>query len=138
VTFTYAAASSPALTLAGLSLTRTAFRVAPPPKGAKRRGGYGTAFRFNLSIAAQVSIAIERRQVRACGRQGKGKCAGFTPITTLGHAGTAGENQVPFSGRYGKRRKPLKPGRYRATVTAADTSGKSTQPQQLTFKVLAP
>jgi DNA-binding beta-propeller fold protein YncE len=98
------------------------FRVAPK--------GHGSHFRFALSQAADVSIAIEGHKT---GRQSKG----FARVATLGYPNRrSGANSIAFSGRAGKRL--LRPGTYRATIVATDAAGKSSAPQNATFAVLAP
>ena len=48
--------------------------------------------------------------------------------------GVAGENSFPFSGRIGKKK--LKPGRYRATLTAKDPAGHVSKPKRLSFRIV--
>jgi hypothetical protein len=113
----------------------------------RKRAKAGTAFRFTLSEQATVRIAIERRTT---GRRRGGRCA--KPTRALSRAkrctrfvksGTltrrnlrAAKRSVAFSGRIG--RKALKPGRYRATLTATDAGGKRSKTVRLKFQVVGP
>ena len=94
----------------------------------------GSAFRFTLNAAAQLSIALERampgrRVGRACRRPSarlrrRPRCDRFTNVATLMRSGVrAGAGSVAFSGRVGRR--ALKPGRYRARLRAANAAGAS-------------
>lgn len=144
VTFAYTPAVPPVLvgnvlSLTDVSLTNRAFRVGPAPKRAPRGIRYGTAFRFTLSAAAQVRFEIARRGIKpGCKPKGSGKCARFRNVASLTRSGKAGRNQAAFSGRHGKRQRPLPPGRYRATLTATDSAGLSSQPRRIGFRILAP
>lgn len=122
--------------LTGLSLTNKAFRVGPRPRGASRQIRSGTEFLFTLSADARVSFAIERREQTSCGPRGKRKCVRFRAITTFAQDGAGGANRVGFSGRFGKRK--LSPGRYQAILSATDSAGSRTAPQQIGFQVVAP
>jgi hypothetical protein len=131
------------------SLLRKRFRVAGKATArvaAKKRAvKKGTAFRFTLSEAATVRIAIERRTT---GRKRGGKCVKPTRAlrsakrcTRFVKTGTltrrdlaAGKRSVAFSGRIG--RKALKPGSYRAVLTATDAGGKTSKPVQVAFRVV--
>ncbi len=133
----------------GATLLRKRFRVAgkATARVAARKPGAkkGTAFRFTLSESATVRIAIERRQT---GRRRGGKCVKPTRAlraakrcTRFVKTGTltrrdlaAGKRSVAFSGRIG--RKALKPGSYRAVLTATDSAGKTGKPVQVAFKVV--
>lgn len=124
----------------------TAARIGEPNAAAKKRAAAkkGTAFRFTLSEAATVRIAIERRET---GRKRGGKCVKPTRAlrsakrcTRFVKAGAltrrdlaAGKRSVAFSGRIG--RKALKPGSYRAVLTATDRGGKAGKPVRLAFRV---
>lgn len=55
---------------------------------------------------------------------------------TLSAAGHAGLNRLRFQGRLSKH-KTLKPGRYRVTITAADSFGNRSAPVTLHFTLLA-
>jgi PKD repeat protein len=108
------------------SLLRTTFAVdsAPTATSAAKKPKRGSAFRFALSDAADVTITIHSLTP---GRVSKGRCVKpsrklrrakrctrATRKGVLRRAGAAGANNVPFSGRIGT--KALRPGRYRATL----------------------
>jgi hypothetical protein len=101
---------APAITSAGLTHRR--FSIGRAPR-------HGTAFRLTLSKTATVKIAI-RYAKRSAG--------------TLKRATHQGANKIAFTGRIGRR--TLKPGRYMATITAADASGKRSAPRTLRFTVV--
>jgi hypothetical protein len=109
----------------------------------RKRPERGTTFRYTLSEAASVKIVIAqllpgRRSGRRCVapshklREAK-KCTQVLTRGTLKRTSHAGVNHVPFSGRIGS--KPLKPGRYTATLTAT-AAGRNSRPQSLSFKVV--
>jgi hypothetical protein len=107
-----------------------------------RKGKPGT-FRYTLSRAARVTLTIQRpgpgRKVGAsCQKQTrknrkKRKCTYYAPAGTLTHAGKAGANTVPFSGKPGG--KALKPGSYRLTAVAVATTGAKSAPVTAKFTV---
>ena len=139
-------ASKPAIT--GASLLRKRFRVGRRPTAkraaAARRAKPGTAFRFDLSARADVTIALHRR---AAGRRAGGRCRKPAPRLRkrpacvrllargkLVRAGRAeGRHSIAFSGRVGRRALPR--GRYRATLRARNAAGAS-QPVRLAFRVV--
>ena len=98
--------------------------ISAPRKPVKR----GTKFSYTLSEPAKVSILIERKRVR---RGGKAK---FIKVTTLPAEKQSGRQSTPFSARV--KGKPLKPGRYRATIVATDAGGQASAPHQLSFTIL--
>jgi hypothetical protein len=119
----------PPLEILSFTMQRTTFAVASAPTAtdaARRKPKRGSAFRFELSGDAAVTITIQSLKK---GRLRKGRCVKPTPklrrakrctrVRTRGvlhRSGKAGDNSVPFSGRIGK--KPLSPGRYRARLAA--------------------
>jgi Ca2+-binding RTX toxin-like protein len=136
--------------LTGVSLARARFRVGRSPTvGTARRGRapVGTAFRFRLSEPASVRIALRRAET---GRRSGGRCLRPTRrlrrarrctrfVAVRGGALTrrnlaAGRGRIGFSGRIGRR--ALRPGRYRATLTATDTAGNRSRPRQASFRVV--
>lgn len=139
------ALSRPALR--GLPMLRRRFApsAAAPPIAA-RRVRRGSAFRFTLSEAATVRIAIRRaRPGRRVGR----RCV--RPRRTLARARrctrwvragralmrrdlAAGAQRIAFSGRIGRR--ALRRGRHRATLRAANAAGGRSAPARITFVVL--
>jgi hypothetical protein len=138
------------VTITRVSMLRRRFavgRATTPTVAARRRKvPTGTAFRFTLSARSAVTILIERVLP---GRRVKGRCV--TPsrrnrkakaCTRYVKAGTlrrrsmkAGADSVAFSGRIGKV--ALKPGSYRATLTAKPVAGKTSLPRSVKFTVVA-
>jgi PKD domain len=116
----------PTTTILSFSMLRTSFAVgsAPTATSAATKPKRGSAFRFALTKAAAVTITIESltagrvskgRCVKPTGKLRRAKkCTRATRKGVLHRAGAAGGNNVPFSGRIGK--KALSPGRYRARL----------------------
>jgi PKD domain len=131
-----------------LSLSPSRFRVgrAATPLAAqhRRRAPVGTTFRYRLSEAATVRIAIERalpgrRRRGACRAPGvrpRGRrCTRYRTLGTLTRSAPAGPSSLAFSGRLGSR--ALRPGRYRATLVATDAAGNASRPARAAFTVVA-
>jgi hypothetical protein len=106
-------------------MTHRAFAVGakPTPLSGARRVPVGTTFRFKLSEAARVRIAIQRKR----GRKWK-------TVGTLKRRASTKPKRVPFSGRL--RRKALALGRYRAVLVATDRTGNRSKPRRLGFRVV--
>jgi hypothetical protein len=135
--------------LSSVSLSRTVFAVGASATAVstrtRRRTPVGTTFNFKLSEPARVSIAIGQR--RSGRRRGKRcvaptrslrrarKCTRLVGKGTLTRNAKQGANSVAFSGRIGFR--PLKPGRYQATLTATDAAGNRSRPVLVYFRVVA-
>ena len=98
-------------------MVRRSFLVSARP--ARR---VGTTFRYLLTEggAAKIVIAQQRGAKRAMG--------------TLTRKSRKGTNSIVFSGRIGGR--ALKPGKYKATLTVADTAGNRSKPKTLVFTVV--
>jgi hypothetical protein len=132
--------------------TISAFKIAPPSFAVGRsatpvsaRAKRGATFSYRLSEPATATITISRPSP---GRRSHGKCK--APSRKLRHAkkcirfvkvGTltrksqpAATNHVKFSGRIGRR--ALRPGKYRASITATDPAGNRSKAKQLTFKIV--
>lgn len=120
----------------GLSVSNPVFRVDAAAQAAGRDPTpRGTRFRFELSEAATVTFAIERR---ASGRSVNGRCRRPTARNrtrracvrwvherTFRRALSGGAADVRFSGRVRTRRgaRSLRPARYRVTLQARDAAG---------------
>jgi uncharacterized repeat protein (TIGR01451 family) len=104
----------PTLRLLDLRLSAPVFRV-----------GGRTAIKWYMTDAAPVNVTLE--QINRKGHH--------LPRGSLKVNGRPGSNAVLFKGRV-PRRKPLKPGNYRFTVTAATADGRVATPGQLSFTVL--
>jgi virginiamycin B lyase len=98
-----------------LGLTRKIFRL----------GGRGTVIRFTLSEDATVTIRFDRR-VRGRWRRVRRK---------MTFQSTAGSHRLRFKGRFDLKH-PLRPGRYRMTLTARDAAGNVSSPDRARFRLL--
>ena len=129
-------------------MARTRFAVGPGATAVagRKRAHRGSAFQYTISEDATARILIERaakglRSGRRCvkptarlrKRHAK-RCVRYTRAGTLTRAAKQGGNRHPFSGRIGRR--ALKPGRYRATITAADGAGNVSAPRAAKFIIL--
>jgi len=137
-----------------LSLTHRRFRVGRSRTAVNarrrrdaRRAPVGTTFNFTLDRAASVRIAFARlaaglrgsggRCVRPLRRLRRAHARSCTRSVAIRPALTrslpAGANAVTFSGRIG--RKPLRPGRYRATLTAT-AAGRTGAPSSIGLTIV--
>jgi hypothetical protein len=99
-----------------LRLTRRVFRA----------GGLGTVIRWTQSEDARVTIVFHRR-VRGRWRR--------VPRRVMRFDSTAGAHRLRFRGRVSLK-KPLRPGRYRMTLTARDVAGNVSLPDRARFRLL--
>ncbi len=109
----------------------------------KMRSGKRGSFRYTLTLAARVTLTIERpgpgrRSGKACKKQTKRnrkakKCTFYAAVGKLTHAGKAGPNTAPFSGKPNGR--AMKRGSYRLTAVAVTPSGARSASVSTTFKV---
>src|SRR5207249_1496644 len=103
----------------------------------------GTTFRYELSEPARVRIRVERRLVghkvgSRCRRVSgpiprRKRCKRYARLGTIRARGVAGKNRTHFSGWLGHR--PLKPGRYRARLTATDVAKNHPRPRTVSFRI---
>lgn len=100
----------------------TRFRVT---KKTFRLGGRGTVIKFTLSEASKVTIRFERR-VRGRWRKVRRR---------MTFQSTAGAHKLRFRGRFDLKH-PLKPGKYRMTLTAKDAAGNVSSPDRTRFRLL--
>ncbi len=138
--------SPPVITAASIANRR--FRVARGATAISARSlPRGTAFRFTLSAAAELKVAIERaapglRVGRRCATPTKRlehaharHCTRLVGIATLTRSREpAGADHLAFSGRIGRR--ALAAGAYDATLTASNGGGRS-KTVTLMFTVIA-
>lgn len=90
----------------------------------RKRPPVGTTFRFTLDVPASARLVFKRRA--------KGK---FRPVGALVLSAHPGKNKVRFSGRLNKKRK-LKLGLYRVTLTATDSGQRKSKPRSLIFRIV--
>lgn len=136
--------------ISGLALTNRAFRVgrggaaARPPREVPR----GTNFGFGLSETAEVAFTIERRtfgrrvgkRCKRATRQNRSgrRCVRCLRVGRFTEAGKAGPNSVRFSGRVRRdgRGRPLRPGRYRASLVATDAASNRSKAARISFRIV--
>jgi streptogramin lyase len=100
----------------------TRFRIT---RKAFRAGGLGTVIRWSQSEAGTDTIGFERR-VKGRWRKVRRK---------MRFQATAGDHRLRFRGRI-DRKHPLRPGRYRMTMTVKDAAGNVSTPDRTRFKLL--
>lgn len=135
-------APAPSASVSGFSESASKWRRSG--KASKHKPPVGTAFTFELSEAATVTLTFSEP---GKGRKVSGKCVAqstknrkkrscaLTPGTvTL--TGKAGKNSVKFAGKLSGGGK-LKPGSYTVTITAKGADGKSSTPISLKFMVVS-
>jgi hypothetical protein len=105
---------APTLRMIGLRLSAPVFRA-----------GGRTAIKWYMTDAAAVNVKLEQ-----ISRNGHHLARGSFPVK-----GRAGSNAILFKGHM-PRKKRLKPGNYRFTVSAATLDGRVATPGQLSFTVL--
>jgi hypothetical protein len=109
---------APALT--GLRLSHRIFAVGRARTAIAARTARGTRVSYKLSENAKVVVKIQRA--------GKKRLVG-----KLTRTAKTGRNALAFSGRIGA--KALRPGRYRAVITAVDAAGNRSAPQTVRFRI---
>ncbi len=120
-------------TISRVSMTNARFRVASGSTAVTAKLPRGTSFRFTLKAPAKVTIAL-------CAAASAKSDARRQRCPRARNAGTltrpklqAGPNTIKFSGRIGKR--ALRPGAYRATLSARNAKGTS-KPVAVKFAVV--
>jgi hypothetical protein len=108
-----------------VSMTNTSFRVGAASAAAAAKARRGTSFKFTLRAPGKVTIAITRL---AQGGRGAVKAGKLTRAKRK-----SGRNTIAFSGRIKKR--ALKPGAYKAILSARNAKGKS-KPVSVRFSVV--
>jgi hypothetical protein len=128
-------------TIRRASMTNKVFAVG----NLARKVKHGTRFLFTLSEPAVVKVTIARamrgRKVgKSCRKpsaklRSKKACTRYARNGSLAAAGTQGPNSLAFSGKL--RGKPLKPGKYRAQISATDAAGNpSASKPALAFRIV--
>jgi PKD repeat protein len=105
-------------------------RAVPPAFAPKLRGAksgkakFGTTFRYAVSEAATVRFKFERK-----------KGERFKKLGSRSQLAKKGADKLKWSGKL--HGKPLKPGRYRATVVATDEEGARSTAKTVGFRILS-
>jgi hypothetical protein len=116
-------------TVSRVRMTNSVFAPAGARAAARRRKPKrGKRFRYTLSEAARVTIAIDR------GR--RGRKARYRRVGRLVAQKKAGRGSTAFSGRL--KGKALRPGRYRARIVAVDPLGARSPSHSLRFRIVRP
>jgi hypothetical protein len=110
--------SAPALS--GLSLSHKVFAVGRARTAIAARTARGTRFAYALSENAKVVVKVQRVATKRT-------------VGKLTRSAKGGRNTIAFSGRIGT--KALKPGRYRAVMTATDAAGNRSAAKSLSFRI---
>ena len=129
------------------NMTNPVFAVGPratPLAAGRRRVPRGTKFRFNVTEAGTVRIAIQRarpgRRLRGrCRKPSKRlrsrpRCTRWVRVGTLTRRVPAGRSRVTFSGRLGRR--ALHRGSHRAGLVATDAAGNRSRVKRVKFRVV--
>jgi hypothetical protein len=119
------AADTQAPLISGFRSTRSVFAVAAASTPRAARVARGTRLRYTLSENARVALKIQRRLA--------GRSARYRTVGTLTRNGLIGVNRIRFTGRIGRR--ALRPGRYRAVITATDAAANRSAPKAASFRV---
>ena len=103
----------------------------------------GTRFRFTLNEAARGTVRIQRARP---GRRSGGRCVApsarlrraqsctrYIRVGTLRRSAAKGANSIRFAGRIGTR--ALRPGRYRAVISATDAAGNRSTLSRAAFRI---
>ena len=137
------AAPDPPPSITRVSITNKRFVVKRPRRS---RTPVGTAFRFTLSEAASVRIAIQRklpgrRVGTRCERPSRSnarrpRCTRLVLLRPrLDSRQAAGARSIRFTGKLGG--KALPPGSYRATLVAIDAAGQPSRLVGLNFRIVS-
>jgi hypothetical protein len=121
-----ATADTAAPVLSDVAVKPGRFRLGSLPARLSARAGTGGTIRFALSEPARAGVRFARA------RAGRG----FVRVRgALRLDARAGVNRVRFQGRISRRRS-LRPGRHRLTITARDAAGNKAVPRRARFTVL--
>lgn len=118
--------------LTATRLSRSRFAVAPA-RG-RPAGNEGATFTASLSVAATVTLTVEReiagrrvrgRCVAGSPRGGRGRCVVYRMAGKVRRTASPGRVSVPLTGRFGRR--SLRLGRHRLRVVATTSDGRRVQ-----------
>ena len=123
--------------------TRSLFALARAATPVAARVPRGTRFVYALSEPAAIALKLQRalpgrrsggRCVRPSSRLRKAKrCVRHATVGTLRRNGAKGLNRIRFTGRIGKH--ALRPGGYRAVISATDAASNRSAPRRAVFRV---
>jgi hypothetical protein len=127
------------------SMSRKRFRLGKRRTPRTAATPRGSAFRFRLSEGADVTITIHRalsgrRVGKRCRKptrrlRKRRKCTRYVRRGTLRRRKlAAGSRRVAFTGRIGSTK--LKPGRYRATISATDAAKNRSASRRTSFRIV--
>jgi hypothetical protein len=129
--------------IGGFRATPSLFALARASTPVAAQVAHGTRFRYTLSEPAEVKLTFQRALP---GRRSGGRCVAPSPrlhhakrctrystVGALRRSGAKGANAIRFSGKLGKR--ALRPGRYRARISATDTAGNRSGLQSAAFRI---
>ena len=129
--------------IGGFRATPSLFALARAATPVAAQVAHGTRFRYTLSEPARVTLTLQRARP---GRRSGGRCVAPSPrlrnarrctrystVGALRRSGAKGVNAIRFSGRIGKR--ALRPGRYRALISATDVAGNRSQLRSAGFRI---
>ena len=111
--------------ISGFRPAPSVFAVARARSPLAARVARGTRLRYTLSENARVVLKIQR----ALG----GRPMRYRTVGTLRRTGVGGLNRTRFTGRIGRR--ALRPGRYRAVITATDGAANRSAPKTTRFRI---
>jgi 6-phosphogluconolactonase (cycloisomerase 2 family) len=136
----YCGGSGAAQTTVSLSIDATAPVVSALKAKTRKRK---TSLSYSLSESSSVSAAIDRvskgrKAGKRCAKQTpknrkRRACARYTKLGAIKQQAVAGSNTITLPAKLGGKR--LRPGRYRATLTATDGAGNASKPVARTFKI---
>jgi hypothetical protein len=109
--------------VSALSLSHKVFAVGRARNAIAARTARGTRFAYTLSENAKVVVKVQRISTKRT-------------VGKLTRSAKRGRNTIAFSGRIGA--KALKPGRYRAVITATDAAGNRSAAKNLSFRIAKP
>jgi Domain of unknown function (DUF4394)/Calx-beta domain len=138
----------PTARVSGFDSTNSRFAIGrkATPRSAASKTKVGTRFKFTLadveSAAAELQIKrlLPGRKVsgkcRKVSRTNRGRrhCTRKKTVGTLRRTAGKGSNSISFTGRIGK--KALKPGRYKARLTATGSSDKESKAVTTGFRIV--
>jgi hypothetical protein len=131
-------------TISGLKLSRTTFAIGPLLPKLSRKTKVGTTISFRVDQQSITTFAFSAKKKgfkvgkRCKARAPKGRrakrCTRFVRVGGFRVATAAGSHKERFQGRINRRR-TLKPGRYRLTLTATDPAGNQSKPRSASFRL---